>query len=671
MSESSGVGVTSGAMILEEPEENRRPGSNQQAPARGQRHLRCGPCALWPRQQTWLCVVPLFIGFIGLGLSLMLLKWIVVGSVRDYVPTDLVNAKGIGQDPIFLSKPSTFPKSFDTTTTTAVTHLVSSTMSYSTTATVVRSRTRPGVHPVSSTTSKGTMPGKQATQGSTTMRHGPHTPMFTTTSAVSTNSNEGISTSSTKTSNPTVLHDSTQLWTQNQNTKLLAITSTPTHNRGTTPSPTLPPLRSEHFKQCHEKDLTYCLNDGECFVIETLSGSHKHCRCKEGFQGIRCDQFLPKTDSILSDPTEHLGIEFMESKAVYKRQVLSITCITTGISLLGTVCMALYCRNKRRREKLQVHLKEGHSLKNYFVNDPSHKLCLRPHASLQPQNYCRNNTHSQAHVGVKSQSSSTEVTRVPFTQSKDPAGNHNCGDSLSFSSEKSTVAVSGKTPPLSRGMLNPTEEERHSGSTYQYLHDPEFSNREVESVMGHIGRPRSYQRQNSLLDVKPGGGNKTETQSCQLNRSTCMVKDSSPTILSSHLFYTSTVPIIPSVLKNEDDTSCMQSSNTDTGRISFTPHEGTITVVKEQHLPPSLSTSPRKHTQMALLLDEAQEQLQALVHAHRKHNSGDTATSWARETVCILLGNGTSSGSLALNGPTETQLLSSRDTKKDFAQYCK
>ncbi|GAA6096972.1 pro-neuregulin-3, membrane-bound isoform [Tachysurus ichikawai] len=26
------------------------------------------------------------------------------------------------------------------------------------------------------------------------------------------------------------------------------------------------------------------------------------CRCKEGFQGIRCDQFLPKTDSILSDP---------------------------------------------------------------------------------------------------------------------------------------------------------------------------------------------------------------------------------------------------------------------------------------------------------------------------------------------------------------------------------
>lgn len=27
-------------------------------------------------------------------------------------------------------------------------------------------------------------------------------------------------------------------------------------------------------------------------------------RCREGYQGIRCDQFLPKTDSILSDPSK-------------------------------------------------------------------------------------------------------------------------------------------------------------------------------------------------------------------------------------------------------------------------------------------------------------------------------------------------------------------------------
>ncbi|EOA96565.1 Pro-neuregulin-3, membrane-bound isoform [Anas platyrhynchos] len=39
--------------------------------------------------------------------------------------------------------------------------------------------------------------------------------------------------------------------------------------------------RSEHFKPCKDKDLAYCLNEGECFVIETLTGSHKHCRHKK------------------------------------------------------------------------------------------------------------------------------------------------------------------------------------------------------------------------------------------------------------------------------------------------------------------------------------------------------------------------------------------------------
>ncbi|KAL1263096.1 hypothetical protein QQF64_005835 [Cirrhinus molitorella] len=48
-------------------------------------------------------------------------------------------------------------------------------------------------------------------------------------------------------------------------------------NHSSHSSPTLPPLKSEHFKPCQEKDLAYCLNDGECFVIETLSGPHKHC----------------------------------------------------------------------------------------------------------------------------------------------------------------------------------------------------------------------------------------------------------------------------------------------------------------------------------------------------------------------------------------------------------
>lgn len=142
MSERAGAS-TLGAMTLEEP------GAEQASP-RAAGPLRCGPCAVWPRQQTWLCAVPLVMGFVGLGLSLMLLKWIVVGSVQDYVPTDLVDTKGsIGQDPIFLSKPSVMPKGPDTSTATSssvasTTIMVSTTTPLAADGTASVPRTRSG-----------------------------------------------------------------------------------------------------------------------------------------------------------------------------------------------------------------------------------------------------------------------------------------------------------------------------------------------------------------------------------------------------------------------------------------------------------------------------------------------------------------------------------------------
>lgn len=44
-------------------------------------------------------------------------------------------------------------------------------------------------------------------------------------------------------------------------------------------APTQPSLRSEVFKPCVEdKDLAFCLNEGECSIIETVAGVHRHCR---------------------------------------------------------------------------------------------------------------------------------------------------------------------------------------------------------------------------------------------------------------------------------------------------------------------------------------------------------------------------------------------------------
>lgn len=39
-----------------------------------------------------------------------------------------------------------------------------------------------------------------------------------------------------------------------------------------------------------------------CFSLFCLSLSLSY-RCKEGYHGLRCDQFVPKTDAILSDPS--------------------------------------------------------------------------------------------------------------------------------------------------------------------------------------------------------------------------------------------------------------------------------------------------------------------------------------------------------------------------------
>lgn len=48
-------------------------------------------------------------------------------------------------------------------------------------------------------------------------------------------------------------------------------------------------------KRCRLRLLQHRLVTSSLFICD---------RCREGYQGIRCDQFLPKTDSILSDPSK-------------------------------------------------------------------------------------------------------------------------------------------------------------------------------------------------------------------------------------------------------------------------------------------------------------------------------------------------------------------------------
>uniref|UniRef100_A0A3B5LKT2 Neuregulin 3b n=1 Tax=Xiphophorus couchianus TaxID=32473 RepID=A0A3B5LKT2_9TELE len=310
MSERSGAS-TLAAMTLEEP------GAEQASP-RAPGPLRCGPCAVWPRQQTWLCAVPLVMGFVGLGLSLMLLKWIVVGSVQDYVPTDLVDPKSInGQDPIFLSKPSAMPKGPDVST--ATTSLATSTTAMVSTTTPSAngdSNRAPHLHNRVGTRVSGTAVTTAATRA-TRLTPAPSgkevTPRGTVKKGSSTsNGRNGAANSKPGQIPPTITTttSTTTTATAKNNAKVQPTTTSQpaAPMKPTSPlAPTPPSVRSEVFKSCVEdKDRAFCLNDGECSIIETVAGVHRHCRCKEGYHGLRCDQFVPKSDAILSDPSKLL-----------------------------------------------------------------------------------------------------------------------------------------------------------------------------------------------------------------------------------------------------------------------------------------------------------------------------------------------------------------------------
>ncbi|XP_039994393.1 pro-neuregulin-3, membrane-bound isoform [Xiphias gladius] len=708
MGECSGAAV-SGVVILEEPEGSGASGGRGEGQAQDQGPLRC---AVWPRQQTWLCVVPLLIGFIGLGLSLMLLKWIVVGTVRDYVPTDLVDANRIGQDPIFLSKPSGIPKSPDTTTTT-ITPTVDGGNPTPKTVTV-KGRTRSTATTTTINPRGGGASGSQVTPWNPVNRNGRGPSGFTTTTAAPrTTFIIGAATSSPAPSNPTVLHDSTQMWTPEPTTTETVSTTltTRTHSHRKSPSPTVPPLHSEHFKPCHERDLAYCLNGGECFVIETLSGPHKHCKCREGYQGIRCDQFLPKTDSILSDPN-HLGIEFMESKEVYKRQVLSIISIAMAISLLGTLCMALYCRNKRRREKLQAHLKESRSLKNYSAN--SHNALdakMRTlNTNLQMHEYCKRSSKSrQGNVG-ESGCAHCSIAATASNSSRGTAKPHRNG-SLSHSPDQRTRAghwsAPRRTPPLPKGRLNPIGGSKYSGPAYQHLQEVDSAEKEAEAQRRCQTQGENQcddPRQDALLHMQtpvsmettspsPWGG---RTEECSGLCPPSGHSDPNPATRSlrrpgrchSHSppppFRSCSIPIIPSVQCHPDnEVSCMQTSVTPATTAKSvtcgaTPCKGERRErATRVDLPPSSCSSAlgQQQDEVALLLEEAQEQLRALALAHRKQEEGGISSGGstaalveARETVCFLNLNGGSAGVLGSHGPTQTQLLSPSLAHRDLGQ---
>nr|XP_060624992.1 pro-neuregulin-3, membrane-bound isoform [Anolis sagrei ordinatus] len=620
------------------------------------RELRCSDCIVWNRQQTWLCVVPLFIGFVGLGLSLMLLKWIVVGSVKEYVPTELMDSKGIEQDPFFLSKqPTTPPKSVQPSATSRTPNRIG------TRITTLPTRL-PGTRgPIRAGTPRSTT--------TTTRRHTVAPPFFSsTTTATTLFSSSSLPTSPppaplwptaayTTSSYKTYLQDSAPSWTLSpfQEGSTTTTTTTVPPEANTSPkyhTTTYSTEQSEHFKPCKDKDLAYCLNDGECFVIETLTGSHKHCRCKEGYQGVRCDQFLPKTDSILSDPTHHLGIEFMESEEVYQRQVLSISCIVFGIVIVGMICAAFYFKTKKHTKHIQEQLKESQNGKTYSLNASSMmaKSDPRTQSRVQLQNYSKANRHQEPAI-EKMMESSFSGTQ-PFSEALSPdRGGQTMKPHRSLSSCCSPGQRTGmlhrnafrRTPPLPRGRFNGI-----TGPAYQQLEESRITDQETIPCQGLSAGLKPPQSSSINMQLPSRETSSYFNSMAQKD----MVGYSSPRANS--------VPIIPSVGLDE---ACMQTQNlSDITGIKWCKNSYSTELVNVSA--PANRCLIAEQQEVKILLETVQEQIRILTHARRSEDfeltTANAESSTSENTAFLPM-------SPVVKSEREAQFVLKSEMKRDSA----
>ncbi|XP_069316467.1 pro-neuregulin-3, membrane-bound isoform isoform X2 [Eulemur rufifrons] len=622
------------------------------------RELRCSDCIVWNRQQTWLCVVPLFIGFIGLGLSLMLLKWIVVGSVKEYVPTDLVDSKGMGQDPFFLSKPSSFPKAMETTTTTTSTTSPATPSAGG--AASSRTPNRISTRLTTITRAPTRFPGHRvpirASPRSTTARNtaSPPTVLSTTAPFISSSTPgsrppvPGTLSTQPMPSWPTAayatssyLHDSTPSWTLSPfQDAASSSSSSSSSTTATTPETTTSPRfhtttysteRSEHFKPCRDKDLAYCLNDGECFVIETLTGSHKHCRCKEGYQGVRCDQFLPKTDSILSDPTDHLGIEFMESEEVYQRQVLSISCIIFGIVIVGMFCAAFYFKSKKQAKQIQEQLKLPQNGKNYSLKASStmtkSENLVKSHVQLQ--NYSKAERHPVTALEKMMESSFVGPQSFPEVPSPDRGSQSVKHHSRSLSSCCSPGQRSGmlhrnafrRTPPSPRSRLGGIV-----GPAYQQLEESRIPDQDMIPCQGYSSNGLKTQQNASINMQLPSRETNPYFNSLEQ-------KD----LVGYSSTRASSVPIIPSVGLEE---TCMQMPGiSEVKSIKWCKNTYSADVVNVSI--PVSDCLIAEQQEVKILLETVQEQIRILTDARRSEDyelaSVETEDSASENTAFLPL----------------------------------
>ncbi|XP_052018504.1 pro-neuregulin-1, membrane-bound isoform isoform X3 [Apodemus sylvaticus] len=368
-----------------------------------------------------ICIVPILACLVSLCLCIAGLKWVFVDKIFEYDSPTHLDPGGLGQDPVI---------SLDPTAASAV------------------------LVPSEAYTSPGSKAQSEAKAHVTVQ--GDHVALASEPSAVPTRKNR-LSVfppllhstappfpSPARTPEVRTSKSGTQPQTTETNLQTAPKLSTSTSTTGTS-----------HLIKCAEKEKTFCVNGGECFMVKDLSNPSRYlCKCPNEFTGDRCQNY------VMASFYKHLGIEFMEAEELYQKRVLTITGICIALLVVGIMCVVAYCKTKKQRQKLHDRLRQSlRSERNNMVNianGPHHPNPPPENVQLVNQ-YVSKNVISSEHAVEREVETSFSTSRYTSTAhhsttvTQTPSHSWSNGRTESIISESHSVI-----------MMSSVENSRHS-----------------------------------------------------------------------------------------------------------------------------------------------------------------------------------------------------------------
>ncbi|XP_034503673.1 pro-neuregulin-1, membrane-bound isoform isoform X2 [Ailuropoda melanoleuca] len=365
-----------------------------------------------------ICIVPILACLVSLCLCIAGLKWVFVDKIFEYDSPTHLDPGGLGQDPII---------SLDPTATSAVW-----VASEAYTAPVSRAPSETGVQ-VTLQVDNAVVSSQPAAVPT------PKNRIFAFSFLPSTAPSFPFPTRNPEVRTP---KSATQPQTTETNLQTAPKLSTSTSTTGTS-----------HLVKCAEKEKTFCVNGGECFMVKDLSNPSRYlCKCQPGFTGARCTENVP------------MKVQNQEkAEELYQKRVLTITGICIALLVVGIMCVVAYCKTKKQRKKLHDRLRQSlRSERNNMVNianGPHHPNPPPENVQLVNQ-YVSKNVISSEHIVEREAETSfstshyTSTAHHSTTVTQTPSHSWSNGHTESIISESHSVI-----------MMSSVENSRHSSPT--------------------------------------------------------------------------------------------------------------------------------------------------------------------------------------------------------------